>query len=121
MFEHFSKEENLHIIREIEADPGTSQRLISKKLGISLGKTNYLLNALIKKGLIKVKNFSTKPGKMQKIYYYLTKEGLEHKLHLMHYFLIKKEEEYNRLKKEWDNLLVNNREQVEVLTGKKEP
>ncbi|MDP2939753.1 MAG: winged helix-turn-helix transcriptional regulator [Candidatus Omnitrophota bacterium] len=49
MFEHPS-EETLSIIKEIEATPATTQRIISNKLGISLGKTNYLLKALIKKG-----------------------------------------------------------------------
>jgi len=104
MIEQPPKEEILSIIKEIESSPVITQRYISNKLDISLGKTNYLLKELVKKGLIKVKNFSSKPEKMQKIHYYLTKDGLEHKILLMRHFLKKKEEEYNLLKKEWEKL-----------------
>jgi EPS-associated MarR family transcriptional regulator len=105
MFEQPPKEETLHIIREIESEPTLTQRQLSDRLGISLGKTNYLLNALIEKGLIKVKNFTIKPGKISKIHYYLTKEGFEHKMSLMELFLKKKEEEYVRMKQEWEKIL----------------
>ena len=98
------KEEVLSIIKEIESDPTATQRALSEKLGISLGKINYLLQELIKKGLVKAKNFSKNPGKLGKIQYYLTKEGLEHKMYLMRHFLRKKEAEYNNIRKEWQEL-----------------
>lgn len=60
MIEQVPKEEILHIIKEIESNPKATQRTISGKLGISLGKTNYLFRELIKKGLIKARNFSNK-------------------------------------------------------------
>ena len=101
------KEENLLIIKEIETKPSATQRDLSSKLGISLGKTNYLLKELIKKGLVKVRNFSENPGKLGKIQYYLSKEGLEHKIELMSYFLKAKEAEYNQLKKEWEQILID--------------
>jgi len=104
MFEQFLKEENLLIINEIETSPGITQRDLSKKLGISLGKTNYLLKELIKKGLIKARNFSYKPNKLEKIHYILTKEGVEEKLRLTRHFLLKKEAEYHQLKREWSQL-----------------
>jgi len=104
MLEQHPKEEILSIIKEIESDPTATQRVLSEKLGISLGKINYLLKALIKKGLIKVRNFSNNPGKLGKIQYYLTKEGLEHKMHLMYHFLKKKETEYNNMRIEWARL-----------------
>ncbi len=104
MNEQPPKEETLFIINELEANPNATQRILSNKLGISLGKTNYLLKELIKKGLIKVKNFSNNPGKMQKIHYYLTKNGLEEKMRLMQHFLKRKKEEYNRIKQEWEKL-----------------
>jgi EPS-associated MarR family transcriptional regulator len=107
MFEQPPKEETLNLIRHIESDPDLTQRELSDKLGISLGKTNYLLKALFEKGLIKAKNFSTKPGKISKIHYYLTKEGLEHKMNLMELFLKKKEEEYTMIKQEWEQLVAN--------------
>ena len=104
MSNHLLKEENLFIIKEIEAQPSVTQRELSLKLGFSLGKTNYLLQELVKKGFIKIKSFADNPGKMSKIHYYLTKEGLEHKVSLMEIFLKKKEEEYHSLKLEWEHL-----------------
>jgi len=98
------KEENLLIIKEIGARPCVTQRELSIKLGISLGKTNYVLRELIKKGFVKAKNFSNNPDKLKKIQYYLTKEGLEHKMKLTRHFLKEKENEYNWLKEEWDKL-----------------
>ena len=104
MIEHAQKEENLLILKEIGVQPSVTQRELSLKLGISLGKTNYILKELIKKGFIKAKNFSTHPEKLKKIQYYLTKAGLEHKMQLTRYFLKEKENEYNWLKKDWDKL-----------------
>jgi EPS-associated MarR family transcriptional regulator len=97
-----AQEEALSIINEIEANPAATQRAVSKKLGISLGKTNYLLRELIHKGMIKGESFSAKPGKMGKISYLLTPKGFEAKLRLTYHFLKKKEAEYNLLKKEWE-------------------
>ncbi|MFH1508110.1 MAG: MarR family EPS-associated transcriptional regulator [Candidatus Omnitrophota bacterium] len=100
----FLKEENLFIIKEIESNPASTQRTLSGKLGISLGKTNYLLKELIKKGLVEVQNFSNNPDKLKKINYILTTKGFEHKIQLMYYFLKIKEIEYNLLKKECEEL-----------------
>lgn len=101
MFEQTPKEEILSIIKEIETDPSATQRTVSKKLGISLGKTNYLLKELIKKDFIKTKHFLTNPNKLKKISYLLTNKGVEEKLQLTHHFLKKKEMEYKLLKEEW--------------------
>lgn len=106
MIEQPTKEEILHIIREIETDPVITQRTISGKLGISLGKTNYLFKELINKGLIKAKSFSNNPGKLKKISYLLTEKGIQEKMRLTYHFLKKKEAEYNLLKQEWES--VNN-------------
>ena len=104
MFEQPPKEDILSIIKEIEIDPTATQRSLSEKLGISLGKTNYLLHELIKKGFIKAHNFSRNPGKLEKIHYLLTKKGLEEKMRLMYHFLKRKETEYIHIKEEWDQL-----------------
>jgi len=82
MSEQSSQEEILRIIKEIESNPQATQRTISSHLDISLGKTNYLIKELIKKGMVEVKNFSDNPNKLQKINYFLTKKGIEHKIHL---------------------------------------
>ena len=102
MSEQPLKEEDLHLIREIETSPEINQRTLSNKLDISLGKTNYLLKELIKKGFVKARNFSSNPGRLRKIKYTLTKEGIDHRIHLTQHFLKRKEQEYNKLKKEYD-------------------
>lgn len=98
-----AREEALSVIKEIEANPSITQRAVSKKLGISLGKTNYLLRELIAKGMIKGESFSANPGKLKKISYALTPKGFEEKMRLTYHFLRKKEMEYRLLKEEWKN------------------
>lgn len=95
-----AKEEALSVIKEIETNPATTQRAVSKKLGISLGKTNYLLKELIAKGLVKGGSFSANPGKIRKISYLLTSKGFEEKMRLIQHFLKVKEAEYKLLKEE---------------------
>jgi MarR family transcriptional regulator, temperature-dependent positive regulator of motility len=96
-----AQEESLSVIKEIESNPETTQRAVSKKLGISLGKTNYLLKELIGKGLVKGESFSFHPGRIKKISYLITPKGFQEKMRLTYHFLKIKEVEYNRLKKEW--------------------
>jgi len=117
MSEQHTKEEILHIIREIDVSPEINQRALSAKLGISLGKTNYLLKELVKKGFIKVKNFTNSPEKLKKIKYILTKEGIDHRMQLTQHFLKRKEAEYYRIKNEWEQLSVNNTIKEEVPRG----
>jgi len=109
MIEHGPKEDILSIIKEIETDPAATQRTVSKKLGISLGKTNYLLKELIKKDIIKTRSFLNNPGKLKKISYILTSKGFEEKLQLTYHFLKKKEAEYNLLKEDWETSQANNK------------
>jgi len=111
MSEQLLKEENLRIIKEIETNPSATQRTISLKLGISLGKTNYLFKELIKKGLIKIQSFSHNPGKLKKINYLLTEKGIEEKMRLMHHFLQRKELEYICLREEWEQMTSNNKQE----------
>ena len=104
---HVLKEENLTIIKEIEFQPAVTQRELSMKLAISLGKINYLLKELIKKGFIEAKNFSNNPGKLNKLHYHLTKKGLEYKINATQHFLKEKEAEYNQIKQDWEQLASN--------------
>jgi EPS-associated MarR family transcriptional regulator len=105
MTEQPQTEETLFIFKELEANPNTTQRDLSSRLNISLGKTNYLLRELILKGFIKVKNFTGNPGKLKKINYLLTEKGIEEKIRLVKHFLQIKEIEYNKLKQESDLLM----------------
>ncbi len=113
------KEESLHILSELHKSPHFTQRDLASRLNISLGKTNYLIKELIKKGLIKVRNFSHNPEKLKKVKYILTRRGLEEKINLTYHFLKKKELEYNRIKEEWKRLnshvTVNNDNKENVL------
>ena len=107
MNEHDSlKEETLHVIREVDENPSLNQRLLSKRLNISLGKTNYLLKELAKKGMIEIVNFSTNPGKAKKLKYILTPKGLQNKISLTQHFLKVKENEYTKLKEEYEKYLL---------------
>lgn len=87
------------LLKALEANPNQSQRELSKSLGISLGKTNYCLKALIDKGLIKANNFKSNPNKA-KYLYLLTPAGVEAKTRVTLRFLRRKIEEYDRLKQE---------------------
>ena len=112
MDEHIIREDIFHILRLISSKPELTQRDLSGSLGISLGKTNYLLKELAKKGLLKAKNFTRRGGKIKKVKYALTKKGLEEKIRLTWYFLKRKEKEYLELKKEAEMA-----EKIPVFTG----
>ncbi|MBU0897495.1 MAG: MarR family EPS-associated transcriptional regulator [Candidatus Omnitrophica bacterium] len=109
MYEHSVKEDVFNTLRILSSNGHFTQRDLSAHLGISLGKANYLIQKLIRKGLVKIENFSKGDNKLKKIKYILTKRGFEEKLHLTHHFLKRKETEYNHIKKEWEQLAVNSR------------
>lgn len=100
MIEQTPKEEILDIIQAIESNPNATQRVLSERIGISLGKTNYLLKEVIKKGFVKAKSFSRNPRKLKTIKYILTNDGLRTKMRLLNHYLKIKEREYYRLKEE---------------------
>ncbi|MCK4809383.1 MAG: MarR family EPS-associated transcriptional regulator [Candidatus Omnitrophica bacterium] len=103
MNEHLIKEDIFNILRILSSNNDLTQRDLSSHLGISLGKTNYLLQSLAQRGLIKIKCFSRRKQKLKRVKYILTKKGLEDKLRLTYYFLRRKEKEYLELKKEIEN------------------
>ena len=87
------------ILRILKDNPKMTQRQMAKELGLSLGKTNYVVRALVDKGWVKLSNFKRSDNKLGYIYL-LTPEGLSEKTMLAQNFLNRKSEEYNRLKKE---------------------
>jgi EPS-associated MarR family transcriptional regulator len=103
-------EEVLHIFREIHRSPEMTQRQLSSRLGISLGKVNFLINALIKLGLVKVENFKNSSSKSTYLYY-LTPKGIEEKSRATYLFLKIKMQEYERLEREIQQL----REEVQAI------
>ena len=94
--DQLENEEVLRIFREIDRSPETTQRELSSRLGISLGKVNFLINALIEKGFVKVENFRKSSSKSVYLYY-LTPMGMEEKTRTTDLFLKKKIREHERL------------------------
>ena len=87
------------ILKILKDNPKMTQRQMANELGLSLGKTNYVVRALVDKGWVKLSNFKRSDNKLGYIYL-LTPEGLSEKAILAQNFLKRKSEEYNRLKKE---------------------
>jgi EPS-associated MarR family transcriptional regulator len=102
-----TNETHLKILRLLENDPQITQRVLSEKLGVSLGKVNFCLKALKEKGYLKWQNFSRNPDKSTYLYV-LTPEGIVEKTKLSIYFLKKKQAEYEALKSEVDDLRLDN-------------
>lgn len=94
-----SDETRYELIRLLEANPEMSQRDVARELGISLGKTNYCLRALIRKGLIKAANFKNSQNRTAYMYL-LTPHGIEEKAKLTLRFLQIKMREYETLRVE---------------------
>ena len=91
----------LNLLRKIKNKPNSSQRELASDLDFSLGKLNYCLKALKAKGLIKIKNFSKNPKKINYIYL-ITPKGISEKTRLTINFMKRKMKEYDELKKELD-------------------
>ncbi|SMB22914.1 conserved protein of unknown function [Sterolibacterium denitrificans] len=85
------------ILRAIELNPQITQREIARMLGVSNGKVHYLMNALIEKGLLKIESFSNNNGKVGKVAYLLTPEGIRNRMALTKAYLARKEAEYEAL------------------------
>ena len=91
------------ILSKLKENPNLTQRQMAEELGLSLGKTNYLIRALIDRGLVKLKNFSSSDEKINYMYL-LTLSGMTEKAKLARKFLQYKSDEFTKLKKEIENL-----------------
>ena len=98
-----TQETHLKVLRHLEDNPDVTQRELAVALGISLGKTNYCLKALINKGLIKAKNFKNNDNKRSYLYI-LTPKGIETKTKISIKFLKRKIQEYEALSQEIEQL-----------------
>ena len=90
-------------LRELSKDNTLSQRDLSQKMGLSLGRVNYIINALAEKGYIKAERFKNSRNKIAYMYI-LTPKGVKEKLLQTQAFLARKSEEFERLKQEIDVL-----------------
>ena len=96
-------EVELEILRKLEENPNLTQRQMAEHMGLSLGKINYLIQALLGKGLLKINNFRRSDNKLGYLYL-LTHEGVETKRKLTTLFLRRKSEEFDKLKKEMERI-----------------
>ena len=88
---------HLELLRLLEQHPEHSQRQLAGALGVSLGKTHYLLKALLAKGWVKAQNFKRSDHKTGYLYV-LTTRGITQRMLLTQAFLVRKEREYEMLK-----------------------
>ena len=103
-FEHMKKDiDQFEILRKIKQEPNFSQRELAEELGFSLGKLNYCLKALQKKGLIKLKNFQKKSNKISYLQYVITPKGIAERTKLTINFMKRKMKEHDELKKELES------------------
>ena len=91
---------HFQILRAIEQNPEISQRDLARQLGVSNGKVHYLIAALVEKGLLKMGHFGRTEGKLSKVAYLLTPEGVRNRAKLTRGYLARKEAEYEALKAE---------------------
>ena len=89
-------EDQLNLMHIIEYNSNTSQRQIAKKTGLSIGKVNYCLKALVDKGFIKIDNFSKSNHKLNYVYI-LTPKAMQQKVAITKQFILKKKQEYDKL------------------------
>ena len=95
--------QRLEILKLLQAQPQMSQRDLAQAMGVSLGKANYCLKALMDKGLVKLENFRNNPDKRQYAYL-LTPAGIEERTRITLAFLRRKVVEYEALEREIEEL-----------------
>ena len=92
-----------HVLKLIEKNPSITQRELAKELGVSVGKANYCMKALIDKGWVKANNFKNSNNKLAYIYK-LTPSGIDQKARISINFLKRKMNDYEELKQEIEML-----------------
>jgi len=95
----YEKEIRYRLLKILDKDPNLTQRQMAQKMGISLGKVNYCLSELAKKGFIKIDRFKASKIKI-KYSYMLTPRGLEEKGRLTLSFLKLKLSDYEEIKRQ---------------------
>lgn len=98
-----SDEVRYRILKLLETNPALSQREVARELGMSLGRANYCLRALIGKGWVKVANFKNSRNKSAYMYL-LTPRGMERKAEVTVRFLQRKTREYQELRAEIERI-----------------
>jgi EPS-associated MarR family transcriptional regulator len=94
------EQDNFELLRKIHSKPEFSQRQLAESLGFSLGKLNYCLKELKKKGLVKIESFGRQKNKLSYLRYIITPKGISIRTKLTLNFMKRKMSEYEELKKE---------------------
>lgn len=94
---------SLSVLRLLSDRPDLTQRQLAKSLGVSLGKTNFIVRAVLALGWVKAENFRRSNNKLGYIYV-LTPQGIAQRLRLTQTFVARKEQEYELLRREIDRL-----------------
>ena len=102
------------LLKLLENNPNLTQRQMAEKMGLSLGKFNYCLKELAKKGIVKIERFTTSDNKAGYVYL-LTPRGINEKARITASFLKRKLDEYKEIKQEIE-LLQKEVEQTENLS-----
>jgi MarR family transcriptional regulator, temperature-dependent positive regulator of motility len=89
----------LQLLKLVEENPGMSQRQLAARMGVSLGKVNYCLRALLARGLVKFDKFRQSSNKRQYAYL-LTPAGIEEKSRIILSFIRRKEAEYEAIRRD---------------------
>lgn len=105
-----AEDAHLRVLQLLHQQPDLSQRQLAARLGISLGKANYLLRALLDRGAIKARNFRNSQNKLAYAYL-LTPAGLAQKAALAQGYLQRKIVEYEALKAEIEFLKRDSQQQ----------
>ena len=95
-----NEQDHFEVLRKIQSKPESSQRELAEELGFSLGKLNYCLKALKKKGLVKLQIFKKQKKKITYLRYVVTPKGISERTKLTLNFMQRKMEEYDELKQE---------------------
>jgi EPS-associated MarR family transcriptional regulator len=98
------QDSHFRVLKLLEENPNITQRELADRLGISLGKSNYMLRALIEKGHVKIAALRKGGNKLKRVAYLLTPEGFESRLSMTRKYLDRKRREYEALKAEIDAL-----------------
>ena len=111
-----SEETHYRLLKRIEAQPDISQRQLAEELGVSVGKVNYCVKALVDKGWVKVGNFRNSENKLGYAYL-LTPHGAAEKARITVRFLRRKVTEYEAIRAEIEEL----RREVAKLQPERQP
>tara|TARA_B000000557_G_scaffold253321_1_gene242315 strand:- start:388 stop:696 length:309 start_codon:yes stop_codon:yes gene_type:complete len=98
------KQDHFEVLRRLQKKPKASQRELAEDLGFSLGKLNYCIKALQRKGYVKLQNFKKKDNKIKYLQYVITPRGIAERTKLTISFMKRKMREYDELKAELEKI-----------------